>query len=57
MNKTNKPIDNVIPFVNSNNFLSPTDIENILEDLEDMGYLSEKGKEFREEFWKMFIKE
>ena len=57
MDATKKPSYNVIPFANRNNHISPNDLENILEDLEDMGYLSEKGQKFRHAFWKLFIKE
>jgi hypothetical protein len=55
MNANKPPSYNVVPFLNKNNFISPYDLENILEDLEDMNYLSEKGKEFRNKFWKLFI--
>lgn len=44
-------------FVNKHNHLSPLDIENLLEDLEDMGYLSDEGKNFRTSFWELFIKQ
>lgn len=57
MNKTKSPSYNVIPFANRNNHISPKSIEDILEDLSDMGYLSAKGLEFRTHFWKLFIKE
>ncbi len=56
MNKTKSTGYNVIPFANKNNHISPADLENIMEDLNDMDYLSEKGKEFRYRFWKLFIK-
>lgn len=48
-----KPIE----FQNEFNHISPEDLENIMEYLKDMGYLSEKGIEFRSEFWQLFIKE
>ena len=55
MNKT-KPVSyNVIPFANKNNHISPSDLDDIMEDLNDMGYLSDKGKEFETAFWKIFI--
>ena len=57
MDKTKPPSYNVIPFANRNNHISPSDLEDLLEDLEDMDYLSEKGKKFRHDFWKLFIKE
>ena len=57
MDKTKKPKENVIPFLRDFNDISPWDLDNILESLEDMGYLSKKGKEFRKVFWETFIKE
>ena len=57
MDISNKPKDNVLPFQGRYNTLSPYNLENIMEDLGDMGYLSGKGKEFRYEFWKMFIED
>jgi len=57
MNNTKPPSYNVIPFANRNNHISPADLENIMEDLDDMGYLSEKGRVFKTAFWKLFIKE
>ena len=56
MNATKKPSYNVIPFQNEYSDIAPWDLENIMESLDDMGYLSEKGKEFRTAFWKLFIK-
>ena len=38
------------------NYLSPADIENILEWLADRGYLSEEGWDLGTEFWELFIK-
>lgn len=46
----------VIPFQNEFSFISPYDIENMLEKMDDMGYLSKKGKDFRSAFWFFFIK-
>ena len=57
LHATKKPEENVIPFLGKHNYISPVDIENLLEDLEDMGYLSDKGIEFRNAFWEMFIKD
>jgi len=51
----NKPEDNVIPFIGEYNYISPVDLENIMETFNDMGYLSQKGIEFRTELWNMFI--
>ena len=45
----------VIPFLQEHNHISPADLEDILESLDDRKYLNEKGKEFKTEFWKMFI--
>lgn len=56
MDKTKQPNYNVIPLQNRYNHISPQDLENIMEDLEDMGYLSDEGEKFRTEFWRMFIK-
>ena len=56
MDKNKTPKQNVIPFANRNNHISPSDLEDILEDLEDLGYLSDAGKDFRFHFWKLFIK-
>jgi len=57
MDATKPPSYNVIPFANRFNNISPNDLENIMEDLGDMGYLSDKGARFRTAFWKLFIKE
>ena len=48
--------DNVIPLINCFPHISVTDLEEIMEWLNDNEYLSEKGKEFRTKFWKVFIK-
>jgi len=56
MNANKPPSCNVISFVNRYNYTSPRDLEEIMEDFEDMGYLSDKGKKFRMAFWEMFIK-
>jgi len=47
----------VISFLAHFNFVSPKDLEEILEYLDDFGYLSDKGVEFRNLLWKIFIKE
>ena len=49
--------DNVIPFVQTFNYISILDLEGIMEWLDDNNYLSEKGKTFRKRFWELFIKE
>ena len=56
MNANKLPSYNVVPFINKHDYISPRDLEEIMEDFEDMGYLSDKGKKFRMAFWKMFIK-
>lgn len=53
----NKHKYNVIPFANAWNHISPRDLEEIMEWMEDNEYLSESGKKFRHEFWNLFIKE
>ena len=47
---------NVIPFSRDFNEISPYDLENILEWLEDKKYLSKEGQKFRDVFWGLFIK-
>jgi len=47
----------VIDFIKDYNHISPLDLEEILETLEDCGYLNKEGKEFRTELWKLFVKE
>ena len=47
---------NVIPFTSRNNHVSPSDLDDIMEDLKDMGYLSDEGIKFKSSFWRMFIK-
>jgi hypothetical protein len=39
------------------NRLSPKDLDDIMETLDDNGLLSDFGKKFRKEFWEVFIKE
>lgn len=48
---------NVIPFANKFCDISPRDLEEIMEWLDDNNYLSEKGIIFRNRFWYLFIKE
>ena len=57
MNATKPPSDNLISFIRQYNFISPSDLENIMETMDGMGYLSEKGMQFRHEFWELFIKD
>ena len=53
---TGKQSYNVIPFIKQYPHISVQDLENILESLSDMGYISEKGKDFKTAFWRLFIK-
>lgn len=47
----------VIPFQQNFNHISPLDLEEIMEWLEDNKYLSDKGRIFKTRFWELFIKE
>jgi hypothetical protein len=47
---------NVIPFLNEYNMIAPVDFENLLESMQDCGYLTKEGIEFRKAMWKMFIR-
>lgn len=40
-----------------NSHISPYDLENILETLQDFGFLNEDGVRFRSNYWELFIKE
>lgn len=57
MDKTKPPKDNAKHFANRYHHMGEIDLECVLEDLDDMDYLSAKGKKFRTAFWEMFIKE
>ena len=37
--------------------ISPLELEEILEYLDDRGYLTKQGKDFRDNFYEVFIKE
>lgn len=52
-----KEYKKVIPFARQFCHISPSDLEEILEWLKDEKYLSLKGKDFKTEFWELFIKE
>lgn len=53
-----KPVSyDVVLFVSEFNHISPLDLEEIMENLQDKGYLSPKGIAFRNAFWKLLIKE
>jgi len=45
-----------IEFVNAFDHISTCDAELIFEWLDDRKYLSIEGKDFRREFWELFIK-
>lgn len=49
--------EEVINIIRTFSFLSISEIEDILEYLEDTKCLSAKGKAFRTKFWESFIKE
>lgn len=51
------PSKKQIEFIKEFNYISVSDLEEILEYLEDNDLLSEKGKDFRKEFWEIFTKE
>lgn len=46
-----------LDYIRDYNHISPMDLEEILEWLEDCGYLSKDGEKFHAEVWKMFIME
>lgn len=54
--KGDKEKRDVIPLIQEFNHLSPVDIEELLEWLNDRGYLTESGIDFRKAFWALFIK-
>jgi hypothetical protein len=47
---------NVIPMANYFSHISPADLEEIMEWLQDHEYLSVKGEKFKTNFWSLFIK-
>jgi len=47
--------DKHIQFLKEFNYLAPTDLEDVLEYLEDNNLLTKDGKKFKNEFWKTFI--
>ena len=46
-----------IHFSANYNHISPYDLENILESLQDLGFLNEAGVRFRSNYWTLFIKD
>ena len=55
--KHKEQIQIALDFQNEFNVISPYNIENLLETLEQKELLSEKGKAFRHIFWEVFIHE
>jgi tRNA splicing endonuclease len=47
--------EEVMGFQNTFDRVDPWTIENMLENLQDKGYLSQSGKKFRSLFWIMFV--
>ena len=54
---TEKKLKEILEFPKYFFNMSPKDLNEVLESLEDGDYLSEKGKKFRKLFWELFIKE
>lgn len=46
-----------IQFSARNSHISPKELENILEDLQDFGLLNDDGIRFRSNYWKFFVQE
>lgn len=40
-----------------NSHIPPKDLENILEDLQDVGFLNDEGIRFHSIYWSLFVKE
>ena len=53
---TEKQYQEVISFINNFNHISPWELEEVLEYLNDKKYLSENGVIFKSKLWEMFIK-
>jgi hypothetical protein len=45
-----------VEFQSAFSYITPSDLDEIMECLEDMGYLTKSGKDFKHLFWKTFIK-
>jgi hypothetical protein len=50
------PLDITVSFIREFSHISILDLEEILEYLEENNLLNSEGEDFREEFWKRFIK-
>lgn len=48
---------NLLNFLSLHNRFSPQELESVLEWLNDNGFLSKKGLQFRTKFWETLIKE
>lgn len=46
-----------IEFSATHKNITPQDLENVLEGLQDFGFLSKEGVRFRSNYWSLFIKE
>lgn len=53
---TNKDQEEALKLLNMFNYISPSDLDDIMEYFVDNGYLSAKGKALKSKFWQMFIK-
>ena len=53
---TEKQYQEVISFINNFNHISPWELEEVLEYLQDKKYLSAEGVIFKSKLWEMFIK-
>jgi len=47
----------LVDFIKEFSYISVSDLEDIFEYLEEQGFLNDKGKEFRDDFWRTFFKE
>jgi len=57
MIRNEKETKDVLSFVKEFNDILPSDLENILEYLDDSGLLNEDGKQFRTILWELFVKD
>lgn len=61
--KINSPVVDIndmklcVVFSANHNSISPFELENILESLQDYGFLNQDGIRFKSNFWELFIKE
>lgn len=45
-----------LQFAKDYNTISPLELDDLLETLDDQGFLTDKGQEFKAKFWEMFVK-